>query len=138
MILWQCMNEEQLDLLREAYEAGCDKRQACIYARVSIRDLSKYELENPAFVQEMMDLVAAKEAYARVAVLKKVKRASKNEVEDVRTDAEFAFRLLERTSDEFKPKSNQDITSAGKPLPSSINIIAPKGMESPIDDANLK
>jgi hypothetical protein len=130
------ISKAKLDLILEAFEAGCDDRQACIYAGVSLRDFARYQLENPTFEQQRMDVEAANEAYARVAILKKVKRASQDNTVDAKTDAEFAKWYLERTSEQFKPKSNQDITSGGKPLPTMINIIAPKGVELSTDDAN--
>lgn len=99
-------------------------------------ELAAYEFEHPEFVLEQLDLEATKEAHARVAVLRKIKRAAESDKEDVKSDADLVKWALERTTEEFKPKTNQDITSGGKPLPTMINIIAPKGVELPTDDAN--
>lgn len=84
--------------------------------------LYEYQKENPEFVKEKQRLKEMPKAMAKVALLKKVQRASQDSEPSPESDSKAAQWLLERTDKEFAPKSRNEVTGEdGKPLQIIVN-----------------
>lgn len=119
------MTSEQLKKFEEAVEAGCSDAEGCAFAGIGSHELNDYQHENPHFLAEKEQLRLRPKAMAKVAMVKKVKRASIDDSPSPESDSKAAQWLLERTDPAYRPKTASDVTSGDKPLPTLIQVIAP-------------
>ncbi len=100
------MTPETLSKLEEAFLLGCTDKEACFVADISHQTLYDYQKDHPEFVER-------KEALKENPIYE----ARKSVLASLRGDGDLALKFLERkVKSEFSLRTEQDITSGGKPI----------------------
>ena len=110
------MTPDVIEKIEEELKNGATLAQASFLAGISLRTIYNYFEANPE-CKDRAELLQGMVAYrARVNIKNKI------EAGDIDTSKYW----LDRKDKDFKPKSEQDLSSLGKEI-SSINYIVPNG-----------
>lgn len=110
------MTPEVIEKIEEELKNGATLAQASFLAGISLKTIYNYFSDNPDF-KERCDLLQGLVAYrARINIKNKI------EAGDIDTSKYW----LDRKDKDFKPKSEQDLSSLGKEI-KAINYIIPNG-----------
>lgn len=101
------INDQTIELLRQAYLVGATNAEACAYAEIGERTLYDYLADNPDFSQRIDEW--------KLAPILKAKTTVVNKLNDVKN----AQWYLERKAKK-EYGANVDVTTDGKALPTPI------------------